>query len=168
MQSKRKFKVSKTGNCPPGSTSILSYLLRPYSPRWRNRGSVICEQHPSQLDWSYAIGHPFPLFLVSSSNIMQTSKPNSLISTFQQELLIPFRIIVCHHPRCFLKASCTVIPFSTSSFTRSSASTRPGSIETSSETFPFGITMTPFTESLKTRSPGFTMVPSRSRGTCVA
>jgi hypothetical protein len=28
--------------------------------------------------------------------------------------------------------------------------------------------MTPFTESLKTRSPGFTMVPSRSRGTCVA
>lgn len=79
--------------------------------------------------------------------------------------LLSLAIMLRRYPRCFLKASLTDIPFFTSSLTRSSASTNFGSISTTSDTFSSGITITPLTASLNTKSPGLTTVPSRSRGT---
>lgn len=64
----------------------------------------------------------------------------------QREASFPFYL-------CFLKASNTVDPFRTSSFTLSSAATSFGIRVSTSSTSGFGMTTTPSTESQKTISP---------------
>jgi hypothetical protein len=78
-------------------------------------------------------------------------------------------ICLDHSPlRCFLNAFCTDMPFMTSSFTRSSASTRRGRSSRTSCSFDLGMMTTPLAGSLKTKSPGVIVTPEIVMGILVA
>jgi len=67
-------------------------------------------------------------------------------------------------PRCFRNESWTDSPAATSSFTRSSAAIMEGNKSRTFATLSWGMITTPLAGSLKTRSPGLTIVPSRFSG----